>query len=67
MKLVGKKDRHEIELDPEKAWKRGRELDALLKSTSPPYPRGIWRLTHSQMNQIDLERQVAQFTRVNNG
>jgi hypothetical protein len=67
MKIVGSKNRHDIELDPAKAWKRGMELDALLKSTSTPHPRGVWRLTHTKMNQMDLERQVAQFSRINNG
>jgi hypothetical protein len=65
MRIVGDKNRNEIELDPVKAWERGNELDALLRSTLAPYPRGVWRLTHAQMNQMDLERQVAQFARVN--
>jgi hypothetical protein len=67
MKIVGKKNRDEFELDPEKAWKRGMALDNLLRSTTAPYPRGVWRLTHAQMNQMDLERQTAQFNRINNG
>jgi hypothetical protein len=67
MRIVGSKNRNEIELDHARAWERGMELDALLKSTSTPHPRGVWRLTHAKMNQMDLERQVAQFSRINNG
>jgi hypothetical protein len=67
MKLVGTQNRDEFELDPVKAWDRGRALDALLRSTSPPLPRGVWRMTHAQMNQASLERQVDQFKRINRG
>ena len=65
MKIVGAKNRDEFELDPQKAYLRGRELDAMYKSTLPPYPRGVWRLTHEKMNEMDLARQVEQFKRIN--
>jgi hypothetical protein len=67
MKLVGTQNRDEFELDPVKAWQRGRALDALLRSNSTPFPRGVWRMTHAQMNKADLERQVDQFKRINRG
>ena len=67
MKIVGTKNRDEFELDPAKAWDRGINLDALLRGTYVPHPRGVWRLKHAKMNEMDLERQVAQFRRVNNG
>ena len=65
MKMVGTKNRSEIEPDPQKAWQRCKRLDVMLRPAQQPRPRGVWRLTHSQMNQLDLERQLAQAARVN--
>ena len=65
MKIVGQFDRNEIELNPQEAWRRCRQLDTMLHAQCQPYPRGVWRLTHAQMNRIDLERQVAQAAKVN--
>ena len=65
MKVVGTQDRSEIEPDPQKAWQRCKALDAMLRAARPPYPRGVWRLTHAQMNRLDLERQIAQAAKVN--
>ena len=65
MKTVGNQDRNEIEPDPQRAWQRGKRLDAMLLAARAPYPRGAWRLTHAQMNQLDTERQLAQAAKVN--
>jgi hypothetical protein len=65
MKMVGTQDRGEIELDPQIAWQRCKRLDAMLRTARAPYSRGVWRLTHEQMNRLDLERQLALAAKVN--
>jgi hypothetical protein len=56
MRIVGSLDRCEFEPDPEKAWRRGVKLDAMLKGTLPPHPRGVFRGTHAYFNRMDDER-----------
>ncbi len=58
MRVVGAKDRSEIELDPGKARKRGLVLDAMWKSASATRPRGVFRGTHAYFNRLDEARQV---------
>jgi hypothetical protein len=65
MKIVGTQNRSVIELDPQKAWQRGKVLDATLRGATTLHPRGVWRLTHAQMNQMDFERQLAQAAKIN--
>ena len=65
MKTVGTRVRAEFEIDPVKAWQRGLALDAMLRVAMPLRPRGVCRLTHVQMNQVDLERQLEQAGKVN--
>ena len=65
MKIVGSKNRSEIEVDPQKAWLRCKALDAMLGTSSAARVRGVWRLTHAEMNRLDFERQLAQAARVN--
>ena len=65
MKTVGTQTRSEIEVDPSKAWQRGAALDAMLHAAKPARRHGVWRLTHLQMNRLDLERQREQAARVN--
>lgn len=65
MRTVGTLDRDELEPNPQRAWERGRRLDAMLNVQRGPHPRGVWRLTFAQMNRLDLERQLAQAARVN--
>ncbi len=60
MKIVGNQNRSEIELASQEAWQRGKVLDAMLRGATTPHPRGVWRLTHAQMNKIDFERQLVQ-------
>jgi hypothetical protein len=65
MRIVGTHNRSEIELDPQIAWQRCKVLDAMLRSALPPHPRGVWRLTHAEMNHLDFERQLTQAAKVN--
>ena len=58
MRIVGSKNRCEIELDPVKAYKRARSLDAILRSVAPPIVRGVTRGTHVYFNRLDAERQT---------
>jgi hypothetical protein len=66
MKIVGKQNRSEIELDPIEACRRGTVLDAMLRDAFPPFPRGVMRATHAEFNRIDDERQIEQ-ARILNG
>lgn len=65
MKTVGKQIRTEFERDPTQAWRRGVTLDAMLRAALPMRVRGVWRLTHGQMNGLDLARQAEQAGKVN--
>jgi hypothetical protein len=65
MRIVGKKDRTAIELDPVKAYHQARILDAMLRAALPPYPRGVTRGTHESFNQLDEQRRI-QIARVLN-
>ena len=58
MRIVGDQDRSEIELDPVKAYRRGRTLDAMLRSASPPVRRGVMRGTQEYFDRLDAERQT---------
>jgi hypothetical protein len=57
MRLAGKKNRSEFELDPVKALQRGRVLDAMLSAVNPPVKRGVTRGSHDALNRLDAERQ----------
>ena len=65
MRIVGKKFRDEIELDPALAYQRGRVLDALLRSAAVPIQRGIYRASHAEFNRMDDLRMVELARRVN--
>jgi hypothetical protein len=58
MRIVGNQNRSEIELDPVKAYCRGLVLDAMMRGTLPPYPRGVTRGTHEYFNRVDAARQL---------
>ena len=58
MRVVGKQNRSEIELDPVKAYRRGRAMDAMLRQAPPPVVRGVMRGTHEHFNRVDAERQA---------
>lgn len=65
MRIVGNQDRSEFELDPVKAWHRGRQLDALLAKALPERPRGVWRAQQAEFNLLDDEWRLAIARRLN--
>jgi hypothetical protein len=65
MKTVGKQNWSEFEPDKEKAMARGFVLDAQLRAFMIPHPRGVWRMTHKQMNEMDDQRLLAAVDRFN--
>jgi len=65
MRLVGSQDRSEIELDPVKAYRRARAMDAMLRAALPPMPRGVTRGTHEFFNRLDAARQASIARRLN--
>lgn len=64
-RVVGQRNRSEIELDPLEAFRRGRRLDAMLQGAMPPIPRGVRRGTHRMLNAWDDERALAMARRLN--
>lgn len=58
MRIVGKHNRSEFELDPVKAYRRGYALDAMIPSSAAPIVRGVTRGTHQHFNRLDAERQA---------
>ena len=58
MRIIGNQNRSEIELDPVKAYQRGRALDALLHRAFSPVAHGVTRGTHAHFNRLDAERQL---------
>lgn len=65
MKRVGNLDRSEIELNPQEAWRRARQLDAMFARLQPPYPRGVTRATHAEFQRRDDARMAQAARRVN--
>ena len=58
MRIVGDRNRSEIEIDPVKAHRRGLLLDAMMRRTMPPVVRGVTRGTHEYFNRVDAARQL---------
>ena len=58
MRTVGNREWPELERDPQRAFERGQRLDDMLRGTLPPRPRGVFRMTHAQMNAEDDRRMV---------
>ena len=65
MRIVGKRNRSEIELDPEKAYRRGRALDEMLRAALPPVQRGVMRGTHVYFNRLEVARQIVAARKLN--
>ena len=65
MKIVGHANRHEIELNPQEAWRRARLMDAMFQSLYPPHPRGITRETHAEFQRRDEARMLEIARRLN--
>lgn len=64
-RVVGNRNRSEFILDPAEALRRGRVLDAMLRSAAPRWPRGVLRATHAQLNAIDDRRHLEAARRIN--
>jgi hypothetical protein len=56
MRIVGKQNRDEFELDPVVALKRGAKIDAQMALMRARHPRGVWRGTHAFFNALDDRR-----------
>jgi len=67
MKIIGpNSDYSEIELDPVKAYRRGRVLDAMLRAALPPPKRGVYRGTFESFERMDEARMVEAARRLEN-
>lgn len=64
MHTVGKLDRTEIELDPLLAWRRGRVLDAMLRTAMPAPPHGVQRGSFDKFDRQDEQRRTEAARRV---
>ncbi|HSW17132.1 MAG TPA: hypothetical protein VLJ86_07895 [Ramlibacter sp.] len=64
-RVVGSRNRSDIELDPREAFRRGCMLDAMLQCARPVAPRGVIRATHAQLNALDDARALEMARRVN--
>lgn len=68
MRVVGPNRGHsEIELDPVLAYRRGRALDAMLRSALPPIERGVHRGTPAAFHAQDEARARMIARRINIG
>ncbi len=57
MRVIGPyRDHSEIELDPVKAFRRGRALDAMLRASLPAAKRGVRRGTFADFAREDEAR-----------
>ena len=66
MRLIGpNRDRTAFELDPARAFWRGRALDAMLRSASLPFPRGVFRGSFADFARTDAARMQAAARRLN--
>lgn len=65
MRIVGRQNRSEIELDPVKAYQRGRKLDAMLRAAAPKSPRGVQRGTHQMFERLDETRMLEAARKLN--
>lgn len=68
MRVIGhRQDWSEIELDPVKAYRRGRALDAMLRQAIPPPKRGAYRGSIESFNRDDEARGIDAARRINGG
>ena len=66
MRIVGNRNRSEFEPDPVLAYRRGKALDAMLRTAAPKVVPGVTRGSHAYFNRLDDERQM-RIARVLNG
>lgn len=64
-KVVGTRNRTEFLTDAAEAWRRGRDLDRILAAAAVPYPRGVFRATHAELNRMDDLRALEAARRLN--
>lgn len=64
-RVVGNRNRTEFILDPAEALRRGRVLDAMLRSAVPRRPRGVLRASHAALNAMDDQWQLQAARRIN--
>jgi hypothetical protein len=68
MRLIGPNCGHgEVELDPVLAYRRGRALDAMLRSAVLPIERGVRRATAAEFQALDEARARLIAQRINAG
>jgi hypothetical protein len=68
MRIIGPhRGRSDIELDPVAAYRRGRILDAMLRSALPKPKRGVYRGTFEAFRRMDEARMVEAARRLNEG
>jgi hypothetical protein len=68
MRIIGnRKNWSETELDPGEAYRRGRALDAMLRSAIPAPRRGVYRGTFEFFVRLDAARALAAARRINHG
>ena len=68
MRIIGTNREHsEVELDPVLAYRRGRALDAMLRTALPPFERGLRRATAAEFQALDEARALLIARRVNAG
>ncbi len=68
MRIVGpNRDHSEVELDPVLAYRRGRVLDAMLRTGVPPVERGLRRATPVAFQAEDEARARMIARRINAG
>ena len=63
-RIVGPRDRDAFEPDPVQAYRRGRQLDAMLQAGRILPPRGVVRATHRILNEMDDLRALEAARRV---
>ncbi len=65
MRIIGPNaSQSEIELDPARAYRRARTLDAMFRSVLPPMKRGVYRGTFETFARMDEARMVQAARRV---
>ena len=64
-RIVGNRNRSEFIFDPAEALRRGRVLDAMLRSAAPHWPRGVLRASHVEMNAMDDRLRLEAARRLN--
>ena len=68
MRIIGTNREHsEVELDPVLAYRRGRALDAMLRTALPPIDRGLRRATAAEFQALDEARARLIARRINGG